>query len=431
MKTRLPKVLVVGINAWREDATSHTLKNIFSCWDPERLAHIYTRSELPDTAVASRFFQICETEVLRSVFKPWKCVGGEVSCNDAPDTDIVLQEHERYSKAHRRSSAILPLLREFVWLLGHWRTRNLKRFVDDFNPDLLFIPIYPVVYMGWLQRLVIRLTQKPFVCYLADDNYSYESCSGVLRYFHRFWLRRNVKWLSTHCKEMFVIVEKEKEEADALFGTDSKILTKGIDFSERPYVQKDINYPIKFVYTGSLIIGRDKTMALIADAINKVNAEAGKLKATLDIYSGDEPMPEVMKRLNTGASRHNGLLPRAEVDGVQKNADVVVFAEALHGKESNIARLSFSTKITDYLSNGKCVLAVGKESIAPIDYFLRNDSALVASSEQAIYDTIKFMCDNPESISIYSRKAYECAVKNHEKEMIDRRFCETMLNAIE
>lgn len=429
METRLPKVLVVGINAWREDATSHTLKNIFSCWDPERLAHIYTRSELPDTKVASRFFQISETEVLKSVFSPWKSVGREVSCKDLPDEGIVLQEQERYANAHKKSSSLLPLLREFVWMLGHWRSRQLKQFVHDFDPDLLFIPIYPVVYMGWLQRLVIKLVRKPFVCYLADDNYSYESCSGVLQYVHRFWLRRNVKWLSTHCKDMFVIVEKEKEETDALFGTDSKILTKGIDFSEIPYVQKDVNYPIKFVYTGSLIIGRDKTMALIADAINKVNAEVGEVKAILDIYSGDEPMPDVMKRLNCGASRHNGFLPRIEVDRVQRDADVVVFAEALEGKESNIARLSFSTKITDYLANGKCVLAVGKESIAPIDYFLRNDSAVVASSEQAIYDKIKYLCDNMELINRYSRKAYDCAMQNHEKGMIDKRFCETMLKA--
>ena len=431
MKSNLPKVLVVGINAWREDATAHTLKNIFSCWDPQRLAHIYTRSELPDTKVASRFFQISETEVLKSVFKPWKCIGHEVSCKDVPNSEVVVQEHERYSKAHKRSSAVFPLLREFVWMLGHWRSRQLKKFVADFDPDLLFIPIYPTVYMGWVQRLIISLAGKPFVCYLADDNYSYESCSGFLQYVHRFWLRRNVKWLSTHCRDMFVIVEKEKEETDALFGTDSKILTKGIDFSDRPYVHKEINKPINFVYTGSLIIGRDKTMALIADAINKVNEEAGETKATLNIYSGDEPKQQVMEHLNNGASRYNGFLPRTDVDRVQGAADVVVFAEALEGKESNIARLSFSTKITDYLANGKCVLAVGREEIAPIDYFLRNDSAVIVSSPQAIYDTVKRLCEHSELICSYSRKAYDCAVRNHEKGMVDRRFCEIMSKAIE
>ena len=62
-----------------------------------------------------------------------------------------------------------------------------------------------------------------------------------------------------------------------------------------------------------------------------------------------------------------------EIQRILQYADVVVFAEALEGKEANIAKLSFSTKITDYISNGKCVLAIGKRYIAPIDYFLKYD----------------------------------------------------------
>ena len=39
---KLPKVLVVDVNGWRDDAGSNTLRDIFSCWDPERLALVYT-----------------------------------------------------------------------------------------------------------------------------------------------------------------------------------------------------------------------------------------------------------------------------------------------------------------------------------------------------------------------------------------------------
>ena len=35
---KLPKVLVIDVNAWRNDAGSNTLREIFSCWAPERLA---------------------------------------------------------------------------------------------------------------------------------------------------------------------------------------------------------------------------------------------------------------------------------------------------------------------------------------------------------------------------------------------------------
>ena len=429
MEKILPKVLVVGINAWREDGTAHTLKNIFSCWNPGRLAHIYTRADMPFTNVASRFFQISETEVLKSIFKPWRMVGKEVQNIERTEDENIEIEKERYAKAHTFHSDLLPLCREMVWLLGHWRGRALKEFVSEFAPDLLFIPIYPTVYMGWLQRLIIKWTGKPFVCYLADDNYSYESCKSFLSHAHRYWMRKNVKWLSENCKQMFVIVEKEKEETDRLFGKNSIILTKGIDFSNKSFVLHPINKPINFVYTGSLIIGRDKTMAKIADAINKINNEAGEIKACLNVYSGDNPIPEVMSRLNNGASKHNGFLQRNEVDRIQQEADVVIFAEALMGKDSNIARLSFSTKITDYLANGKCILAVGKNYIAPIDYFVRNDSAIVATISEDIYSAIKQLCDNPQLIEEYSRKAYDCAVRNHEKGMIDKRFIDAMCKA--
>ena len=43
-ENKLPKVLVIGINAWREDGTAHTLMDIFRCWDSERIALVYTLS---------------------------------------------------------------------------------------------------------------------------------------------------------------------------------------------------------------------------------------------------------------------------------------------------------------------------------------------------------------------------------------------------
>lgn len=421
---QLPRVLVVGTNPWREDGTAHTLKNIFSCWEPDKLALIYSKSGLPYTNVASRFFQISENEVLHSIFKPWKMVGKEVYSTEIVDAALTREENARYASAHKKHSMVLTLCREFVWMLGHWRSKALREFVKDFNPDIIYVPIYPTVYMSWIQRYVIRLTGKPYACYLADDNYSYDSCSSLLSYVHRFWLRKNVKWLATHCKQMSVIVEKEKEDTDRRFGTDSLILTKSIDFSNRPYQSHPLNSPLQFVYTGSVIIGRDKTLALVADAINEINKDG--VKAELNVYSKDVPVDDVMARLDSGASHHRGFIPRSEVDRVQSEADVVVFAEALEGKQANIAKLSFSTKITDYLANGKCIFAVGRDFIAPIDYFVRNDSAIVATSKEEIKEKLLYIINNPDVIAEYSRKAYDCAVRNHEKRMVDKRFVEAM-----
>lgn len=430
MNSHLPRVLVIGINAWRSEGDSQTLMDVFRCWDSEKVALIYTRADLPNTPVCKRFFQISESEVLKSVFKPWMKVGRIVHNTDIINDESSQIEHARYARIHKHNISWLPIAREIVWKLGRWKTKALCDFINDFNPDIIFVPLYPTVYMGWIQKYIIKLTGKPTVCYLADDNYSYDSCKGAFEYIHRWWLRRQVGPLARGCQEMFVIVEKEKEDTDRRFGTNSVILTKSVDFTNRNYKEKNLNSPLRFVYTGSMVIGRDVTLTILADAINKANKDAECVKAEFFIYSQTEPTTEVLSKLNKGNSHFCGRINRSEVEKVQRDADVVVFAEALEGKQANAAKLSFSTKITDYLANGKCVFAVGRDYIAPIDYFLRNDSAIIATDTTEIEAKLREIIDNPSLIQEYSKKAYDCAVRNHEKSMIDNRFIETMIHVV-
>lgn len=425
----LPKVLVIDVNAWREDSGSNTLMDIFRCWDPERLAVIYTSSQVPNTSVCKNFFQISENQVLKSVFRPWKKVGCEVECSFDNDTEDAKVERERYTKVHKTHAKWMRLAREVVWKMGHWKTGALKKFVRDFAPDVIFVPVFPYAYTGRIQEYIIKITGKPTVCYLADDNYSYDACMDIIDYIHRFWVRQYVGPLSRYCNQMFVIVDKEKEDTDSRFGTDSVILTKSVDFSDRSYTEKVLNNPIKFVYTGSLAIGRDKTLAYLADAINEVNLDG--VKAELFIYSQTIPSDDILSRINHKHSHFCGCVPYQEIQRIVQDSDVVIFAEALGGKEANIAKLSFSTKITDYISNGKCVLAIGKRDIAPIDYFLRYDSGIVATTNEEILKQIECIIENPDIIRVYGMKAYLCAVKNHEKVMMNHRFIETICNAVE
>ena len=68
-----------------------------------------------------------------------------------------------------------------------------------------------------------------------------------------------------------VIAPKQKEEYDKTFGKNSVVLTKGIDFTNLEFKPKQVYDPIKMVYTGKLIIGRDRSLSLIADALGEIN----------------------------------------------------------------------------------------------------------------------------------------------------------------
>lgn len=419
-----PKVLVVGINPWIDNTGINTLINFFSEWDKESLAHVYTRAGFPNTAVCDRFFRISEPKVLRSVFKR-KIKTGEVVTNGNLGSSDTATENKLYKKKH---SAFMSLCRELVWLLGRWKTKELDDFIDGYDADVLYFPLYANVYMSRLQNYIRIRTGKPVVLYASDDNYSYKSVSkSPISLILRFWLRSHQKKLFKSASKIMVITPKQKEEYDSLFGVDSVVMTKGVDFSDVIFEEKKPRCPIKMVYTGKLIIGRWCSLFAISECLGKINAD--RVKIELDIYTTDTLTKKQSRILNRNGCNVKGSLTLEEVQTVQKEADVLVFAESLEKKYKNVARLSFSTKITDYLKNGKCIFAIGDCEIAPIDYFLRYDSAITATTYEEIEERLLEIVESPEIITEYSQKAFNCGKEHHEKSKMDAILRNTIIEA--
>lgn len=421
-----PKVLVVGINPWVDNTGINTLINFFDGWDKDSIAHIYTRAKLPNTHVCDKFFRISEPKVMKSVVKRSLKTGERVQNTTEAEPDSA-KENQIYGKKH---SSFLTLAREFVWLLGKWKTKELDEFLDDFDADVLFFPLYSTVYMSRLQNYIRKHTKKPVVLYVSDDNYSYKSIAKTpVSVFLRFWLRKQSGKLLKNASKIMVIAPKQKEEYDKLFGTDSVIMTKGIDFSQIPFEEKPLNDPIKMVYTGKLIIGRWLSLSKIAEAMADINKD--KTKIELDIYTTDTLTEEQQKALNRNGCSVKGALKLDEVQRVQKDADILVFVESLEDKYKYTARLSFSTKITDYLKNGKCIFAIGDRDIAPIDYFNRYDSAITATSYGEIGEKLKMLVENKDMISQYAEKAYECGKEHHDLSLMNKTLKDTVNGVLE
>lgn len=427
---KLPKVLSISLSTWRSDSGIHTQTDLFKFYDPERVAQIYTKSDLPDTPVCSSFFRISENEIIKSVYKrnPVGCRVENGALADLNTQKAIDAEKSLYTKAHKKKSWLMTLAREAVWFLGKWKTKALEDFIKEENPDVYFVPIYPVAYMGRIQRYIIKKFPKPYVCYLADDNYSYKPCGhNPLAYLHRFILRKTVKMLAVNCTEMFTITSTEAEETDRLFGTHSTVLTKGINYQNREYAEKPLSSPIKMVYTGNLLIGRANSLAEISRAMAGINKNGKKI--VFDIYSATVLEERLTELLNSNGCRFRGAVPKCEVDAIQQSADIVVFAESLEKKHRFDARLSFSTKLTDYFKNGKCIFAIGDKNIAPIIYLRDNDCAIIANEYDEIGGKLTELVENPAIISEYAKKAFDTGKRNHNEEDVKRVFVEAFINA--
>lgn len=429
MAEKLPKILAISLNAWRTDSNSHTQTDLFRFWDSDRVAQIYTKSVLPDTPVCHEFFQIAENSVIKSVFNrhPVGCKvvnGGKIT---SESRKAIEQERKIYAAGHKKRSMFLIIVRELIWLFGNWKTKALDHFIEKTAPDVYFVPIYPVVYMGMIQCHILKKYPRPYVCYLADDNYSYLNCHTPLSYLHRWWLRKYVKKLAVNCSEMFTITQMEAEDTDKLFGTHSTVLTKGIDYTDLTFQEIKSTVPLRMVYTGSLVIGRDFSLAAIARALANINKDG--VKITLDIYSPTELPAEIMKLLNSNGSCNHGNIPREQIATIQKSADIVVFAESLEKRYRYAAKLSFSTKLTDYFKSGKCIFAIGDATIAPIKYLMENDAAIIATDYQDVEKILRKLLNDPQLLNYYGKNAFECGRKNHNIDLIRSRFISTLISA--
>lgn len=432
MADKLPKVLSISLSTWREDSGIHTQTDLFKYYSPDRVAQIYTKSDLPNTSVCNSFFRISENEVIKSIFKrcPVGCRVENGGVMDEKTQRAVNTEQALYARAHKKKSWFMTLLREAVWWFGKWKTKALDEFINEEAPDVYFVPIYPVVYMGKLQLHILKKYPRPYVCYLADDNYTYKACGkNLFAYLHRFFLRGVVRKLAENCTQMFTITKTQAEETDKCFGTKSVVLTKGIDFSGREFCEKPLSNPIKMVYTGNLLIGRATSLVEISKAMEKINSDGEKV--TLDIYSATVLDDNTMNYLNSNGCNFRGAVPKSQVDKIQSEADIVIFAESLEKKHRMDARLSFSTKLTDYFKNGKCIFAIGDKDIAPIIYLRDNDCAVIANEYSEISDRLSVLISNPSRINEYAKKAYECGIKNHNSKDIEKIFVDAFVASAE
>lgn len=426
-KDRLPKVLAISLSTWRKDSGIHTQTDLFKFWEVDRVAQIYCRSDIPDTPVCNTFYQISENEVIRSAITRKK-VGKQVRNKEKRDEKAVNQEKRLYEFAHKKKSWFMTLIREIVWYMGNWRTEEFDSFLREVDADVYFIPIYNVVYMAMIQQYVLKKIPKPYVCYLWDDNFSYKACGrNPFAYLHRFLLRKCVRKLAENCTEMFTITKTQAIETDKLFGTHSIVLTKGIDYSKLTYEEKTINTPIKMVYTGNLLIGRASSLVAISKALANINKDG--IKVELDIYSPTILDKTTMAFLNANGCHYRGSVPKSEVAAIQRNADIVVFVESLEKQHRYAARLSFSTKLTDYFASGKCIFAIGDKTIAPIEYLTENDAALICTDYSEVEGKLREIVATPELISAYGKKAFDCGKKNHEQSLVKQTFVDTLCRA--
>lgn len=409
------RILIISGEAWRDESNGgNVLTNIFyPLKDKFEFAQIYTNPAMPNNSICDRYFHISESKVIGSFFK--RSTLGE---------ELLKETIEKFRVQDVQSTTNLLFVKRYIpnvgifvqnllWRFSKWKTDELTTFVKEYNPDIIFAPMYYGLFLHRLDRYVANLTGKKIISYVSDDHLSYNHFSfSPAFWLNRLILRHNVIKTAKYYSLLYTMTQEQLMEYQPILKVPMKILTKSGDFNIEPVFKENYQFPIKLIYAGNLIYNRYKTLAKLVKVIRKLNQD--QLCFQLDIYTQTPITEELKELLHDGRSSFlNGKISTEELKIKYSESDILLHVESFELKQKLLTRISFSTKIVDLLHSRRAVMAICWDQSSPYKYLKREDAAICVSDLSEIDNTLLSIRNNPQLLRIYAEKAWECGLRNH------------------
>lgn len=424
-------ILLITDEEWNDAVYgNNVLTNWFSGFDAA-FAQIYCSPGQPFNSICERYFQITDSQMVRSLMPGGQKAGSRVSM---PETSEAIESSKKnaqrqgYYKWLKQLSTYIHtpmmMVRDAIWRCGRYNTTALRSFVEDFNPDIVYCPRMITPKLMRLEKLVASMTSAPFVAFTADNEASLHHYSWSPLYWLRCLMIHNA--FKKHVKlyrHYFMFSEDQATEYNRNYNLPTSCLYKSGTFS-KAFVPKDTLSPIRMVYAGRLYCGRWKTLAAIGDALVKINKEGRKI--FLDVYTTEQ-----LSKKQTGALSENKYIyvhapiPPKQLAEEYGKADIALHVESFDKKNRYATHYSFSTKIIDLMASTCAIMAICWDKHTGYKYLQQHDAAICISSEEKIYPNLLRLVQHPAIIEDYARKAWLCGVNNHNKDKIQNQIKQT------
>ena len=418
---KVMKVLVITDVLWRNDnGVGNSYSNIFCGMKNISVANICCAAGKSQNEISEKCFQISEGMIFANL-KHRSTTVGKTENKDSSGIETVNPENKLVTALKRSRLQVLFWARDLIWKTGRWKSKELKAFLDEYKPDVIFAQLQDKIYLNNVIMFVRDYTKKPLFIYAWDDVYSMKQFFlSPLFWIDRIIRRRSIRKLIGKSKLLYTISKEQKEEYAKSLKIKTDLLYKGNRFDKQPEYKGDNKF-LKLVYTGNLYSGRYKSILELCKILKEENSK-GK-KAELYIYSATPLSKPQKKKIDIdGTSHFMGKVSEKEVKKLQNDADILVHIEPISLKGSLLCRLSFSTKLVDYFYSGKCIFAFGSERCSAIKYLKRNDAAVTAVSYSEMKLMLHKLLNNGNMLKEYSDKAWECGRKNHDIDTIQKRI---------
>lgn len=397
--------MVITRNAWDDtNSIGNTMSNFFRDQEDIEIANLYFRAAKPDNAVCKRYYHVTESEVLKHYFSPSKC--GRAFAYHSPGEKKISSSNEKKLVSVIRRFSVKPAyaLSDHLWDSKKWINERLKRFIDDFQPDVVFTFAKSLPQYYQAIRFLHEEYRVKIALWIGDDEYSSLKESNKKKDKERI---ERLRYILGCAAAVWGCSEEICAYYNRVFGCDAVPLYKSCTF-DHP-VHNGLNRPLRVMYAGNLLFGRPAVLKKVIDSLKEENA-------MLEIYSGTPVSSSELRELDIpGTSAFMGSRAHDEIRALASQADLVLHIESFEDEEILKTRYSFSTKIIDCLESGSVLLAIGPKEIASIRYIKKIPGAFVIDDVKDIPSGIAAVMADSASLPQRASQIRAFAVEHHSR----------------
>ena len=415
----MKRVLIISNGALsNSDSNGRTIANLFSKYDNEKLAQFCVYGN-PDFSKCKNYYKVTDKDALKSLLTLKQC-GGKVEHNEEKSTTTNVKITKQ------RKTPLKVLLREVAWKFGRWKGKKLKKWIDEFNPEVVFINLADNCFTINLAVMVAKKYNIPIVAfstenyYFKRENYLTNKVSLLYKIINRK-LKKAYKRLEKYCVKCFLNTSLLRNLYASEFDFDCtcSYCKSEIDFVAN-YKIKD-SEEIKVSYLGNLGLNRHKSLIEIAQILNQIDS-----KIKLYVYGKTNDLSIEEELSNCSGIKYMGFVSYEEVTRVIHSSDLLIHTEYSSYENNQDLRYAFSTKIADSISSGTPLFVYADESLALSEFLINNGCTFFESKKERLEKVLRNALFNEEA----RRKVLECANKVSEKYFKNNSEVEEFINQL-
>ncbi len=423
------KLLVISHNVFCKTTNmGKTLMSYFKGWDANNIAQLYVHSEIPTDTICKSYYRITDKEMIKSIFtRKSGTTFGESDIRT--DTDNSRTDTGNTAKLYQKARKRTPFIyfaRNLWWKMGKWKTKKLLSWVDEFNPDAIFLASGDYSFIYDIALALAKYKNIPLVISCMDDYYFFNKNEGKLggKYVHRSFMK-HVRKAMDYASCIYPICEKMGRDYAKLFNKPYHTLPTPSSISE-PLNEEKTN---AISYIGNLGYKRNEQLVALGKTLKEIDGD--NKPEYIDVYSA-ENSPEILRYMTkeNGINFH-GAISSSEVLRIMGSSMAVIHTESFDKITRQSVAYSVSTKIADSLASGTPILAYGPSEIASIEYLKENNSAFCITENDDLHKKLSEFVLNADLRDTIAQNALILASKNHNSETNCKMIRETMNGIVE